>query len=154
MIDTPHIVTTTPQHCARIHLTIPRGEIQNAMGPGISEVMGTVAVQGIAITGPWFTHHLKMDPQTFDFEICVPVASPVTAAGRVTPGVVPALTVARTIYQGNYEGLGAAWGEFMKWIAANGHTAAEDLYETYLKGPESSSNPADWRTEFNRPLVH
>ena len=54
---------------------IPRAEIQKVMGPGYREVMAAVAAQGIAPVGPWFTHHLRMDPDTFDFEIGVPVAS-------------------------------------------------------------------------------
>jgi effector-binding domain-containing protein len=94
-----------------------------------------------------------MDPKIFDFEIGVPVAQPVTAAGRVQPGELPATTVARTVYRGPYQGLGDAWGEFGAWIAANGHTPAADLWECYVSGPESSPNPADWRTELNRPLI-
>jgi effector-binding domain-containing protein len=94
-----------------------------------------------------------MDPHTFDFEIGVPVPSPVAAVGRVTAGRLPAATVARTVYHGPYEGLGAAWGEFEAWIVAAGHTPAPDLWECYVTGPESSADPADWRTEFNRPLI-
>lgn len=45
-----------------------------------------------------------MDPAIFDFEISVPVTSPVAAAGRVKPGQLPATKVARTIYHGPYEG--------------------------------------------------
>jgi effector-binding domain-containing protein len=115
--------------------------------------MAAVAAQGIAPVGPWFTHHLRMDPDTFDFEIGVPVATPVAAAGRVKPGRLPAATVARTVYRGRYEGLPAAWGEFMAWVAAQGHTPAADLWEIYVAGPESSPDPADWRTELNRPIT-
>ena len=82
------------------------------MGPGIGELMAAVAAQGIALAGPWFTHHLRMDPHTFDFEIGVPVTAPVAAVGRVKPGRSPATKVARTIFHGDYEGLAAAWGEF------------------------------------------
>jgi effector-binding domain-containing protein len=123
------------------------------MGPGISEVMAAVAAQGIAPTGPWFTHHLRMDPAIFDFEICVPVSTPVAPVGRVKPGQLPAARVARTIYRGPYEGLGAAWGEFDAWIASQGLTPGPDLWEVYAVGPESSPDPADWRTELNRPLI-
>jgi effector-binding domain-containing protein len=83
----------------------------------------------------------------------VPVTAPVAAAGRVKPGQLPATTVARTVFQGAYEGLGAAWGEFDAWIVANGHTPGPDLWECYVAGPESSSDSASWRTELNRPLV-
>ena len=86
MLDTPEITQSTAQPIAFIHLTVPRAEIQNVMGPGLSEVMAAVAAQGISPAGPWFTHHLRMDPDTFDFEICVPVTTPVAAAGRVQAG--------------------------------------------------------------------
>jgi effector-binding domain-containing protein len=153
MLDTPQITQTAAQVTAVIRLTIPREAIRSVMGPGIGELMATVAAQGIGPAGPWFTHHLRMDPNTFDFEIGVPVTAPVAAAGRVKPGQLPATTVARTVFQGAYEGLGAAWGEFDAWIVANGHTPGPDLWECYVAGPESSSDPASWRTELNRPLV-
>ena len=153
MIDTPHIVETSSQLTAYIHLTVPRSSIHEVMGPAIGELMAAVAAQGISPAGPLFSHHLKMEPELFDFEISLPVAAPVTAAGRVQPGQLPAAKVARTIYHGPYEGLGAAWGEFSGWIEANGYSHAPDLWECYLAGPGSSADPADWRTELHRPLT-
>lgn len=153
MIDTPQITHTAVQLTAMIHLTIPREDIRNVMGPGISEVMAAVAAQGLVPAGPWLTHHLKMAPDIFDFEISVPVTAPVAPVGRVRPGQLPAVRVARTVYHGGYEGLGDAWGQFGAWIAAQGHKAAPDLWEVYLAGPESSPDPTTFRTELNRPLV-
>jgi len=152
MLDKPQIVQTTAQPTAIIRLTIPREEIRNVMGPGHRELMAAVAAQGIAPAGPWFTHHLRMDPDTFDVEIGVPVTAPISAAGRVEPGQLPAATVARTVYHGVYEGLGPAWAEFDAWITAEGHTPAPDLWESYVAGPESNPDPATWRTELNRPM--
>lgn len=153
MLDKPKIIQTVDQPTAVIHLTIPKDEIQNVMGPGIMELHAALAKQGIQPTGPWFTHHFKIVPDSWDFEICLPVSTPVTPAGRVKPGRWPAMKVARTVYRGGFEGLGDAWSDFMDWIEANGHQPAEDLWERYLAGPESSTNPADWRTELNRPLL-
>lgn len=153
MLETPRITQTTDQLTALIHLlTVPREEMRNVMGPGIAEVRAALASQGVTATGPWFTHHLKMDPGVFDFEICVPVATPVAASGRVEPGRLPAGRVVRTVYVGAYEGLPDAWGELMAWIAANGHTTRPDLWECYAVGPETTPDPASWRTELNRPL--
>jgi hypothetical protein len=81
MIDTPQIVESAPQLTAIIRLTIPRAEIRNVMGPGIGELMDTVAAQGIGPAGPVYSYHLRMDPGVFDFEIGVPVTKPVTPAG-------------------------------------------------------------------------
>jgi effector-binding domain-containing protein len=153
MIDQPQITQAAAQPAAVIHFTIPREEIRNVMGPGIGELMAAVAAQGIAPAGPVFSHHFRMDPKVFDFEVGLPVTAPVAADGRVKPGELPAATVARTLYHGSYEGLGPAWQEFDAWITAEGHAPGPDLWECYVAGPESSANPADWRTELNRPLT-
>src|SRR5262249_36836316 len=83
LIEVPVTTETKARLAAAIHLTIPRNQIQAVMGPGLGEVMTAVTQQGIGPIGPWFTHHLKMDPDTFDFEICVPVSAPVTPVGCV-----------------------------------------------------------------------
>lgn len=111
MLDKPQIVQTDARLAAIIRFTIPRAEIRNVMGPGIGELLAAVAAQGMTPAGPVFSHHLRMDPDTFDFEIGVPVTAPVSAAGRVKPGQLPATMVARTVYHGPYEGLGPAWAE-------------------------------------------
>jgi effector-binding domain-containing protein len=94
-----------------------------------------------------------MDPETFDFEVGVPVKAPITSTGRVHASQLPAATVARTVYRGPYEGLGSAWCEFGEWIATEGHKPAANLWECYAAGPESNADPATWRTQLNRPLV-
>jgi effector-binding domain-containing protein len=153
MIDTPEIIQTTTVATAAIRLTIPRSEIRNVMGPGIGELMAVLGAQGVAPAGPWLTRHLRMDPAVFDFEICVPVTRPVKATGRVEPGQLPAATVARTVYHGDYEGLGAAWQEVDAWIVAQGRTPGPSLWEVYLTDPHSNTDRATWRTELNRPLA-
>src|SRR5262249_13013904 len=105
MLDTPQIVKVAVRQTAVIRLTVPRAEIVQVMGPAICEVMATVAAQGLTPAGPVFSHHFRVHPEMFDFEVGVPVASPVSAAGRVKPGELPAATVGRTVYHGPYEGL-------------------------------------------------
>ena len=152
MLDTPQILQIARQLTAVIHLTVPREEIRRVMGPGLTELRNALAAQGVTPTGAWFTHHLRMDPAVFDFEIGLPVPVVVAAAGRVKAGYLPAATVARTVYRGPYEGLANAWGEFEAWIAANGHTPCPDVWECYVAGPEASPDSADYRTELNHPL--
>jgi effector-binding domain-containing protein len=153
VLDAPQITESADQLTAFIPLTVPREDMQAVMGPGIREVLAAMTAQGIAPAGPWFTHHRRRPTDTFDFDICVPVATPVAAAGRVKPGRIPAARVARAVYQGPYEGLGTAWGEFLDWVAANGLTPRGDLWECYLVGPETGCDPSSFVTELNRPLV-
>ena len=153
ILDEPHVYQTAAQDVALLHLTIPRSEIATLMGPGLQEVLAAVAAQGRTVTGPWFTHHFRMDPAVFDFEIGVPVSEPISPAGRVKPGTWPAMRVARTVFRGGFEGLGAGWGRFDAWIKAAGLQPATELWERYLRGPESGPDSSQYRTEFNRPLA-
>jgi effector-binding domain-containing protein len=152
MIETPQVVRLPAQQVASLHIETPRSKMQHVMGPAIAEAMAAVKAQGVGPVGPWFAHHRGMTPEAFDFDICVPVSAPFAAVGRVKPGVRPALKVVRTVYHGPYEGLGGAWHDFAAWVRANGYMTAEDLYECYVCGPESSPDPAAWRTELSRPL--
>lgn len=153
MLETPHIAQAEPCQAAVIHVTIPRSEIQQVMGPAIHEVISAASAQGIGPIGPVFAHHLKTSAETFDFEVGVPVSGPVKASGRVKPGNLKGGRVARTVYQGNYDQLHAAWGQFGEWIRAQHVQTAPDLWEVYVKGPESDPDPASWRTELNKPLL-
>lgn len=152
MLDTPQIIETTAQAAAVIHLTIPRSDMMKVFGPAVGELMAALSAQGQKPGGPVFAHHLKMSADTFNFELGVKVSTLVRATGRMKPSELPAGKVARTVYSGPYEGLPAAWDEFTKWIKANGHEQADDLWEIYSVGPQSTSDPAGWRTELNRPL--
>ena len=152
MISTPAILQTEAQAAAVIHITTPRAEMMKVFGPAVGELMSALAAQGVEPVGAVFAHHLKFSPGVFDFELGVKVSAPVKATGRVKPGQLPAAKVARTIYSGPYEGLPNAWGEFDAWMKANGHAQAENLWELYSVGPQSTPDPAGWRTELNRPL--
>src|ERR1700704_1689302 len=149
MISAPQIIQTDAQEAAVIRLTIPRSEMMKVFGPAVGELMSALAAQGVEPVGAVFAHHLKMSPDLFDFELGVKVSTPVKATGRVKPGELPAAKVARTVYRGPYEGLPAAWAEFNEWMKANGHEQADNLWELYSVGPQSTPDPAGWRTELN-----
>lgn len=150
--DEPSIVEVPARLAAAVHVTIPRNQIQSVMGPALMEVLGAVKEQGLNPSGAWFTHHHRVSPDVFDFDVCVPVPAAIQPVGRVETRDLPAIRAARTVYRGPYEGLGGAWGSFMQWIDSNGHAGADDFYECYAAGPETGAEPSEWRTEFLRPL--
>lgn len=153
MIEPPLVAEAPARHTAVIRLEVPRERMRSVVKPAVEELFGALAAQGIAPAGPWFTHHFRMDPAQFDFEIGVPVETPVRAVGRVTASRLPAARVARTIYAGPYDGLPMAWAELTEWITAHGHRPSVGLWESYVVGPETDPDPAAWRTELVRPLA-
>jgi effector-binding domain-containing protein len=153
MLDTPFITRTDPVQAAVIRLDIPRAEIVHVMGPGMQELIATTSAQGIGPAGRCYSYHVRMLPERFDFEIGVPVSAPVTPAGRVRPGALPAARVARAVLHGPFDGLPAAWGQLMAWIEVQGLHKAPGLWEVYLSGPDLDPDPSTWRTELNQPLT-
>ena len=97
MLDTPYLTQSAEEATATVRITVPRSEIRQVMKPGPAELMSTVATQGIASTGPRFSHHSNMDPEFFDFEISVPVTTPIRPSGRVQAGVMTSVGVARAV---------------------------------------------------------
>jgi len=152
MLDGYEITKTREQRTAVIHITTPRAEIESVMGPAINETMAAMAAQGIQPAGPLFSYHLQRPTDIFDFEVGFPVNAEISASGRVKASRLPAVTVARCICRGGYEGLAAAWGDFFARIKAEGFRAEGSLWECYTSGPETSSDPTRWATELNLPL--
>lgn len=152
-LETPHVTETEERTAAVVHLEVPRDEMQEAFASAVDEIRDVLADQGMEPAGPVFAHHLRVDPEVFDFEVGVPAPKPVAPSGRVEPGRLPAATVARTVYQGAYSGLPDAWAEFSDWIDENGHTPASDAWERYVVHPDADPDPSAWRTELNRPLA-
>ncbi|HTH53502.1 MAG TPA: GyrI-like domain-containing protein [Edaphobacter sp.] len=153
MISRPEIVDSPAKRIAFVAVTVPRNQVLQAMHAGLEELSSVLKAQGVSPAGPWFTYHLRRPNETFDYRICFPVDKDVKPEGRVESGELEAAKVARTVYSGAYEGLGAAWGEFMAWVETKQLATREDLWERYVVGPDTSTRPEDWRTELNRPLV-
>jgi effector-binding domain-containing protein len=154
MLSTPQIMRTSAQPAAVIHLTIPRAAMMAEFGPALEEILTILSAQFVEPTGPAFAHHLTTSPDTFDFELGLPINGAITGEGRVRPGELPARErVAHAVYTGGYEGLYAAWGEFSEWMKAQGLKPAGDLWEIYAYGPQSNPDPKTWRTELFQPLT-
>ena len=147
------VIETEAELTAVIRHTLLRSEVRhNLLTPSITEVLQTLARQGLKPGGPVFSRHLTLDPYFFDFEIGVPVDVSFQPAGRVVASTLPTATVARVLHQGPYEGLAGAWTRLREEIARAGLFPGDELWECYLTGPAESADPACWYTELYQPL--
>lgn len=144
------VTDLAPSRLGAVRLRIPRAAIRDVMGPGIQELAGVLAAQGIAPTGAWLCQHFTFDPDVFDFEIAMPIAADVAPSGRVGPSALPGGRVARATLTGPYELLHEAWPAFLAWIDAQGLTGTGPYWEQYVKGPESGQDPSGWVTVLHR----
>jgi effector-binding domain-containing protein len=153
VLDAIQVVDLPARNTAVIRLKIPQADITKVMGPAIGEIFAALAAQGIVPAGPLFAHFFSMDAGLFDLEVGLPVEAPVTPVGRVGPGLLPAVKVAKTTYHGPYSGLRSAWREFGELGRAQGYKPGAGIREYYVYGPESNPDPSTWRTELVLPLA-
>jgi effector-binding domain-containing protein len=119
------------------------------MDPAIHEILQVLADQGLRPAGPMFSNHHRRPSDTFDFEIGFPVTRALTESGRVKNGILSAERVARSVYEGPYEGLSQAWPALQDWVRQQGLAETGRFFERYLNNPDEVEDPKDYRTELN-----
>ncbi len=149
MITQPEIVNTTEMPSAAIHLTIPGRDMPKYMDPAIQDIIKVLTEQGMRPSGPMFSYHYRRPSDTFDFEIGFEVAQAIKPVGRVMNSKLPAVKVARAVYEGPYEALAQAWGELQKWVREKKLVETGRFWERYLTNPAEVTDPKKYRTELN-----
>lgn len=128
-------------------------EIPGFLARSFGLLFGHLKLLGVDPAGPPFVIYHAFGPAGIDAEVCVPVASPVSAEGGVESRILPATTVARTLHVGPYEELGAAYDAVSDWIRGRGFELAGPMRERYLNGPGDNVSTTEYRTEVEIPVV-
>jgi len=141
------------QRVASIREVIPMERIRDFFDAAFRELAQVVQAQDAVITGPPFARYRGRPAQTVDVEVGFPVAQPVPGDGRVRASTLPAARTVQAEHVGPYEGLADTYDEVHRWIGEHHLTATDEMWEIYLTGPESGSEPASWRTQVVQPIV-
>jgi effector-binding domain-containing protein len=152
-IVNPHLASTPSGSVAYIHLQIAKADIQHMMGPAIQEVYAVIKVQSAQVAGAHFTVHHAISADGWDFDVCVPVASPVFTSGRVLHKVLTPHQAATASYLGPYEGLHTGWLALRAWMDVQGYQRAAWICEVYETGPASGLAVSEWKTQLYQPIV-
>jgi effector-binding domain-containing protein len=123
-----------PQRVAVVRAHVPRDGVADLLGGAFGEVMQAVAHQGRRVVGMPFGRY-RVTPDGFDVEAGFPVDAQVEPEGRVEPGELPGGPVAHVVYQGPYDGVGAAYEAAVGWVVDNGDQVVADPWECYLDEP-------------------
>ena len=159
MLSEPRIEQRDELRYAAIPARATTVTIPTELPPLIPEVFGWLAEQGVAPAGPPFFRYLVIDMAgDLDVEVGVPVATQVTANGRVLAGSFPAGRYATAVHTGPYDELGDATRQLLAWAKESGVVfqvreteAAGDTWagraEFYLTSPDEEPDPQRWLTE-------
>lgn len=141
----PRIVTREPETTAvvRAHERMENlSALYDRAYPVLAEALGG---QGIA-PGPAFGLYGAMNDGAVDIEIGFITDAVVTASGDVAPGQIPGGEYATVTHVGGYDGLGASWEALGKWVAEQGRTPGQTVFEVYTDDP-TDADPATLRTD-------
>ena len=143
-----------PQDVFSIRDRLAPAEIPTFLQGAFTELFGRLGLLGVQPAGHPFVIYHAFGPSDMDAEVCVPIAQPGTATGRITSRRLPGETVVGTLHVGPYEELGGAYRALTEWIAGNGLEASGPVRERYLNRPGDGVGPAEFRTEVEIPVVH
>jgi effector-binding domain-containing protein len=158
MSNEPQITERAAQHYAAIPVTVTMDGLSSAIDSGYSELFGWLASQGVPPAGPPLIRYLVIDMAgELQIELAVPVATPITASGRIQPGTLPGGRYAVLRHTGPYDGLAASNAALLRW--AQEHGIEFDTWETaqgpawrcrtehYLTDPSQEPDPAKLETD-------
>ena len=156
----PYVVTVKEvpaQHAAVVRTRTSTQTISSDVGRGYAAIGAAVGQAGIAIAGPPFLVMTElMDDETPGaIELGFPVATPFPGSGP--DGVVgvelPGGLVAATVHRGPYDEEGPAYQAVEAWVQEHGHVHAGPPREVYLTSPDEVTDPSQYVTEIQFPIV-
>ncbi|HET8930688.1 MAG TPA: hypothetical protein VFN21_08530 [Acidimicrobiales bacterium] len=156
--DAPYNGLTTfegPElHLAAVQMhDFPLAEMPRLMDGTFPGIFAALDGAGSVVCGPPLSLHSRIPTDTADLALGVPVTAALanelelSSGFRVVGTPCPTGPVAATSYLGGYEGLGEAWGRFMRDIAAAGHTPGTTFFEAYVLNPAETPDLSKLRTD-------
>ena len=137
---------------AGVRKAVPMDELTDFFSHAFTETMRVLTEQGIQPAGPPFGKYYGMPGATVDVEAGYPVAEPVTASGEVVPGLLPGGRAVEAVHVGPYDTLVQTYAAIEEFVAAQGWTPGDVMWESYLSDPSIEPAPTTWRTLISWPM--
>ena len=148
----PDLVDVDAVTTAVIATVVEMSHMSAFFDRAFSAVARVLGSQGIDPVGSAFALHRRPVTDTADLEVGFPTDRAVTADGDVRAILLPGGRVARLVHHGAFDGLPGAWERLESWIAEQGLTPGDTMWEVYVTEPSPDMDPADLRTELNWPV--
>ena len=127
-------------------------KLPEIMGPLFGEVYAHIQQSGQAPAGMPFSRYHSMDGNSVNLECGMPVSEPMEGQGRVTPGELPAGTMAKVTHTGPYDNLPQTWAALTQWMESQGLQPAGAPWEVYVTDPGAEPDQSKWRTDIFFPV--
>ncbi|PAZ14120.1 AraC family transcriptional regulator [Streptomyces sp. SA15] len=154
----PQLVRLDPAMTAVIRGVVPMAQLRDFFDSSFRTLALTIDAQRIAVASPAFCVHRGLPGhglpgETVDLEVGFATDRAVRPQGDVVAGSLPGGLVARLTHVGSYDALDSSWQRLHSWLRAQGLSAGEVRWETYVTQPTPEMDPRDLRTELNWPVA-
>jgi DNA-binding transcriptional MerR regulator/effector-binding domain-containing protein len=129
---------------------------QREIGPFAVSVVDRLASEGLWRMSPTVHLYFEVDPDTEEFDLFVGATvsgSPQDEAAWVRECLPAGELLACVIYRGNYPQIGSAYASLGRWLLTGGYEAAGPCREVYHRSPAHTSDPAEYVTEIQYPVM-
>ena len=115
-------------------------------------VAAAAAGQGLEVAGEPFAFCPNTPTEVVEVAAGFPVSGAVQPAGDVVPMELPGGRAVTTVHVGPYDTLHETYAQMREWMAAQGLTPADHMWEVYLTDPSTEPDPASWCTRIFQPV--
>jgi len=142
----PEIVELEPQAAIAVRGDVGFGELAEFFERAFTATAAAADAAGVEIVGPPFGFYPEMPGDTVVVEAGFAVSGRVDASGDVHPLSLPGGRAVRAMHIGPYDALEQTCADLQAWMAEQGLTPADAMWECYLSDPVTEPDPGTWRT--------
>jgi len=146
------VVERPEQLVASIRVTCKAKDLSKQLAGLLPEVMAHITATGTQMGGAPFTRYHKIDGDTMDIEVGIPITAKIEEGDRVKNGKLPKGRVATAWHVGPYDKLKQAHEGLMAFAKAEKLEATGGPWEIYWTDPGMVPDPQKWRTQLFLPV--
>jgi len=146
------LVEMGPRPAAVVRATMAVSDLPSFFGRALGAVAAAAAGQGRELVGEPFAFYPGAPTDVVEVAAGFPVSVAVEPADDVVPMELPGGRVATTVHVGPYDTMQKTYAEMHAWMAGQGLTPADHMWEVYLSDPSTEPDPSTWRTQIFWPV--
>jgi len=145
-----------PQTILGVREVVKMSELTEFFSRAFAASAKELAAQGNHPVGPPVAIYSGMPSDTIAVTAGFPAVRPATPAEKGSGLVLAELQggpVVTAIHIGSYDQLGESYGKIATWMAEHQLKPAAEMWEEYLVGPDSVTDPTLWQTRIVFPIA-
>lgn len=151
------LVTIDPSPVAVARGIMAMSDFPTFFASAFGAVAAVVAGQGLEIVGEPFAFFPSAPDDSAASDVVevaagFPVSGSTESAGEVVSWVLPGGRAVTTVHVGPYDGMDKIYDQMREWMAEQGLTPGDHLWEVYLSDPSDEPDPSTWRTQIVWPV--